>query len=304
MARQAAPTPRLAGECLACAAVDLHAAGIELPVLEAQMLLAEAIGVYRGELYRLTDLRLTGQETQAFEELVRARCGRRPMAYIRGRCDFYGLTFGLTDAVLVPRPETELLVDFAIELARQRDLRVVVDIGTGSGCVAVSVAANCPAAYIAALDVSLPALAVAAANVRRHGIAERVCLLRCDLLTALRGGSVDLVLSNPPYIPSADIAGLQPEVRDHEPRLALDGGPDGLDFHRRLAHGAIAVLAKRGRLAVEVAMGQTEQVIGVHGAAGLQFERVLRDLAGIDRVVVSRLADSNRSRTRMRSDAR
>jgi release factor glutamine methyltransferase len=294
MAREAAPAPRLAGECLASAAVDLHAAGVELPVLEAQMLLAEAIGVDRGELYRLTDLRLTAQETQAFADLVRSRCDRRPMAYLRGRMEFYGLPFGISDAVLVPRPETELLVDFAIDLARHGEMRDVVDAGTGSGCVAVSVAVNCPAAFVAALDVSTPALKVAEANVRRHGVADRVSPLRCDMLTAMRGGTVDLVLSNPPYIPSAEIAGLQPEVRDHEPRLALDGGADGLDFHRRLAHGAVVALRCGGRLAVEVGMGQTEQVIGVHGAAGLQFERVLRDLAGIDRVVVSRLAESSR----------
>jgi len=287
MASKAMPQGRIAGECLALAVRELHAAGVELPVLEAQILLAQALGVGRERLYLLEDRQLSAAEENAFAALLRERCARRPIAYVRGYQEFYGLAFEVDESVLVPRPETELLVDFAISQSRLGAAEHVVDAGTGSGCIAAAVAANTPAVVVGS-DVSRSALRIAARNLERLGLGRRVCLVQADMLAAMRRHSADMILSNPPYIASDDLWNLQREILDHEPAVALDGGPDGLALHRQVAAGAAQALIAGGNLAVEVALGQAEDVVRVHEAAGFRHERTLRDLAGIDRVVVSR----------------
>ncbi len=304
------------------------AAGIETPRFEAQLLLALALGVTRTVVVAGLHPRLSEKEFRAFERLVRERERHVPLAYLRGTQEFYGLTFTVTPATLIPRPETELLVEFALEklspphckgsalngsrlglatleTQRHREKQergkreeeitlsphhpltpspLLVDVGTGTGCIPIAVLANCPEARAIALDLSAEALAVARQNANANGVADRLCCVQGDMLTGV-GRNIDLLLSNPPYIPTEEVAGLQPEVRDFEPRLALDGGPDGMTFLRRLAGEARRVLKPNGWLAVEVAIGQAAAVTALFAAQGLTEIVIRRDLAGIERMV-------------------
>jgi release factor glutamine methyltransferase len=204
----------------------------------------------------------------------------------------------VTPAVLIPRPETELLVAAFLRLNRRPD-PVVLDVGTGSGCVAIAVAREAPAARVLASDVSEEALAVARANAERHGVADRVEFRRGDLFAAFAGlgieGRVDFILSNPPYIGEGELGGLQPEVRDHEPRAALVAGPDGLAVHRRIAAGAGRFLAPGGTLVVEIGAGQDGAIRALYSSAGgLEVAGFDRDLAGVPRACVIRAAGGAR----------
>lgn len=211
------------------------------------------------------------------------------MARILGVREFYGRPFALGPQTLVPRPETELLVDLALDIARDApDLRFV-DLGTGSGAIAVSILAEVPGARGVATDLSAEALVVAAANARRHGADGRLDLRRGDWFAPLAGNErFDLLLSNPPYVGSGDIEMLAPEVARHDPRLALDGGPDGLDAYRAIAAGAAAHLRPGGRVAVEIGAGQADAVAALFADAGLADIERRRDLAGRDRVIIAR----------------
>lgn len=274
--------------CLQEAAADLERAGVERPVFEAQLLLALAVGGTRLDVIRGLGRSLTPAESGRFREMVASRASRVPLAYLRGTQEFYGLEFLVSPAVLVPRPETEVLVDFAVEVSAShggRPASVIVDVGTGSGCIALSVAVRVPCARVLAVDLSPEALAVARANVERLCVEEHVLLARSNMLSAVRPESADLVLANPPYIPTDEVAELQPEVRMHEPRMALDGGRDGLVFHRALIEGAWRALRPGGGLGIEVALGQADLVAGLVERAGFESVARRRDLAGIVRVV-------------------
>ena len=261
---------------------ELDAAGVEEPLLAARVLLAHALGMDRAELLRRGDLRVAPEAADRFLELVAEKARRVPLAYLVGIREFYGRSFEVTPAVLVPRPETELLVELAIEFAVSGG--VALDVGTGSGCIAVSVAAE-GWGRVVGIDCSGEALQVARRNALRHGVAERVQFLRGDLLGAVANRSADLALANLPYIPTAELETLAPEVRDHEPRAALDGGADGLDPYRRLLHQGRRVLRRGGRLAVEVGAGQAGAVRDLLAALGYGATETRRDLAGIERVV-------------------
>jgi release factor glutamine methyltransferase len=279
-----------AADLLFSAVQALEAAGIEDARFEAQLLLAQALGVSRTAVVAGLIPEPNAAQRQEFTRLVRERGRRVPLAYLRGEQEFYGLPFLVNPAVLIPRPETELLVDFALEAlaACARSVEeppVLADVGTGSGCIAVAVLANCPAARAVAVDVSAEALETASRNARRNGVAERLRFVRGGLLDGAAGMCMDVIVSNPPYIPTSEIPTLQSEVRDFEPRAALDGGADGLVFPRRLAAAARRVLRPDGRIAVEVAMGQAETAARIFHAAGLVNVERRRDLAGIERVV-------------------
>lgn len=265
----------------------LTAAGVETPRLEAQLLLAQALGVTRtavvAGLYREPD----ALQAAEFERLVQARERRVPLAYLRGTQEFYGLTFRVGPAVLIPRPETELLVEFALEKLKNAEERVA-DVGTGSGCIVTAVLVHAPKTQGIGFDLSAAALAIAQENLRRNRVLSRARLVQGDLLTGAGREQFGIVVSNPPYIPSAEIATLAPEVRDAEPRLALDGGEDGLTPFRRLAVQAWQALKPGGWLAVETAMGQASLVAALWEAAGWQEIAVRRDLAGIERLVCGR----------------
>ncbi len=264
-----------------------------MPRFEAQLLLSLALGVSRTSILTGLHPLPTPEQLSRFQHLVDARVNRQPLAYLRGSQEFYGLEFEVDGNVLIPRPETEMLVEFSLEHIRTRSAPedpgfVFADIGTGSGCIALSILAHAPATHAVATDISFLALAVARRNAVRCGVTERLRLLRTDLLTPIRKNSLDLVVSNPPYIPRPDLSHLQPEVRDWEPRLALDGGPDGYDLYLRLVLAAQRALRPGGWLVVEVGQGQATTLESLFETSGFIAMEVRKDLAGIDRLVAGR----------------
>ena len=259
--------------------------GIDSPRLEAEILLACALGIRRIDLYVRHDQIVDDAGRARFRDMVRRRQEGCPTAHIVGKKEFYSLDFAVSPATLIPRPDTELLVDEALRQAKPLTDPLIADIGTGTGCVAVALAHRLPKARIVAVDISPEALETARGNATRLGVADRVDFRLGDLLAPLAGLRPDLIVSNPPYIPTKDIAGLDPGVRDHEPALALDGGPDGLRVIERLAEQALSLLAPGGRLLVEIGAGQEEGARGVLTRAGFTVESVRKDGGGHPRVV-------------------
>jgi release factor glutamine methyltransferase len=255
------------------------------PRLDAELLLAHVLGCGRVQLLSRWRDDLTSAEAEQFAALLARRAAHEPAAYLLGRRAFYDVELVVTRDVLIPRPETEHLVEAALAWAVEHPPRRVVDVGTGSGALAVTLARHLPEARVVAVDLSAAALAVAARNVARYGLAERVALLQADLLSAL-GEPCDLIVANLPYIPQAEIATLAPEVATYEPRLALDGGADGLALIRRLLAQAPRLLATPGLLLLDIDHRQADAVVAL-AAERLPGARVtvLRDLAGLPRVV-------------------
>lgn len=270
------------------AARKLEAAGIETPRLEAELLLAHICGVSRLDVLRGIGRDLTPEELGRFEEIVSQRVQRVPLAYLLGTKEFYGLPFTVTPATLIPRPETEQLVDFAIDVLRIHPQPHIIDVGTGSGCIAVSVAVHLPQARIIAIDISTEALAVAKSNAERHNVIGQILFVHGNLLDCLAEQTADLIVANPPYIPSCEISSLQPEVRDYEPRVALEAGTNGMAFHHALIAAASRVLTPGGWFGLEVALGQAVAVAEKMRAYGLTEISCRRDLARVERVVVGR----------------
>jgi release factor glutamine methyltransferase len=276
-------------QLLTSATSDLSATSPS-PRLDAELLLAHALGWPRARLLAERAYAPDAERAAAFAALVDRRAALEPVAYLTGRKEFFGLELEVSPATLVPRPETELLVELALAEARRLAARTgpaltIADVGTGSGAIAVALAAHLPAATVYATDLSAAALAVAERNVARHGLAGRVRLLHGDLLAPLPA-PVDLVVGNPPYTVLAEV---EPNVRAHEPWLALDGGPDGAAVYRRLAATLPPHLRPGGAALLEIGSWQGELVAGLlrealPGAA----VAVHRDLAGLDRVVVAR----------------
>ena len=222
---------------------------------------------------------------EAFARLVARRAAREPVALIVGRREFWGLDFEITPAVLIPRPETELIVEEAIAFARRSRVATVIDVGTGSGCLAVAIAHELPAVRVIATDTSAAALAVARRNAERNGVARRIEFREADLLDGI-GEAADLMVSNPPYVPGAQAAELQPEVVRYEPHLALFGGPGGLEIVARLLAHAPARLAAGGQLVVEFGFGQHGEVARLAKTHGWRIVRVRSDLQSIPRIIV------------------
>ncbi len=296
--------PASVGEALRAAAQRLRAGGSRSPRLDAELLLAAALGVTRTELFRGPQRVLVADEAERFEVYVRRREAREPVAYIRGVRAFRTIELEVTSDVLIPRPETETLVEVALEAlaataaARGSDAAVfeplALDVGTGSGCIALALAAENPFVRVVATDVDEAALAVARRNAARLGLERRVDFAAGDLLADLPAEQwFDVIVSNPPYIPGAEYAALEPNVREYEPPLALFGGDDGLDVYRRLVPQAAARLRPGGALALEVGAGQAAAVralLAATDAFGAVADRV--DLAGVPRVVWARLRDA------------
>lgn len=256
--------------------------------LEAELLLSATLGLDRVGLYVNFERPLDAAELKAFREQVQRRARREPVQYILGETEFWSLPFRVSPAVLVPRADTEVLVEEA--LARIEGSAHVLDVGTGSGAIAIALAHEQPQVQVTALDCSEPALQVARANAELNGVADRVSCVTGDL-AELPAGPFAMVVSNPPYIPTRDLAQLMPEVRDHEPRLALDGGDDGLDAYRRLAAQAKSILVPGGWLLVEVGIGQATDVEALFRATGLTEVTQRQDYSGIPRVVSARRGD-------------
>ncbi len=266
----------------------LASKGLESSRLEAEWMLASALGVRRIDLYLQFEKVLQSTEVESFRSLVRQRLSGRPLQYITGDAGFRLLDLQVDERVLVPRPETEILVEEALAFLGDEPAGAVLDVGCGSGAIAISIARECQAARVLATDLSAPALAVARSNAERHGVQDRIRFLCGDLLAPLGvEARFAAIVSNPPYIASADIAALQPQVRDHEPHLALDGGVDGLDVIRRLVPLAAAHLLAAGRVFIEVGAGQSAAVEVLLRDAGFDSSTVStrEDLAGILRIV-------------------
>jgi release factor glutamine methyltransferase len=277
-----APGPNTVGHVLRLSTDHLAARGSETPRLDAELLLARATGLERIELYMAFDRPLNPDELARARELVGRRASREPLQYVLGEWGFRHLTLTVDRRALIPRPETEILVDRALELIAGIETPRVLDVGTGSGAIALAIADEHDGAVVTGIDSSAEALALAAENATRIGLA--VELVEHDLFEGLPDGPWDLVVSNPPYVDAADLPTLQPEVRDWEPHAALSA--EGAV--QAVARGSVQVLAPAGALALEVGEGQAAALAGLLEELGLVDVRVTPDLNGIDRIVEGR----------------
>lgn len=284
--------------------------GIPQPRLEAEILLAHVLGVERIALYMRYEEAVAEDERARLRDLVQRRAAREPTKYLVGTCEFMSLAMKVTPDCLIPRPETEMLVE---EVLRRTGLKrrppgtpvapaaegvaaapplAIIDLCTGSGCVAVSLAAYLPTARIAATDVSAAALTLARENAEAHGVADRIAFLEGDLYAPLDAADTqpaDYLVANPPYVAEGEWAGLAPEITQHEPRGALVSGPTGLEIVERLVKGAPAYLKPGGTLLVEIGSEQGPAVAAMAAAArGLADVQILKDYAGLDRVLAAR----------------
>lgn len=254
---------------------------------DAELLLLHTLDLPRTAFYTDPTRPLTPAEQTAFNQTIARRLTHEPIQYITGVQEFFGLALRVTPATLIPRPETELLVEAVLDrLAKDRPLRLA-DIGTGSGAIAIALATHLSQAEILAVDLSPAALEIAHENARTHGVAHRVPFLQSDLLTQ-QSGPFDAILANLPYIPEADRPSLHPQVRDHEPATALFAGPDGLDLYRRLIPQAAVALAPGGLLALEFGLGQRDSL--AHLLADWRDLRFVDDFQGIPRIALARIA--------------
>jgi release factor glutamine methyltransferase len=267
---------------------------VESPRLQTELLLAHLLKLPRMKLYLNFDRVLSQREIDALRELVRRRGLREPLQHIVGSTSFCGFEIAVNRQVLIPRPETELLAELGWQWLQKRPATdtglTALDFGTGTGCIAIVLAAKCPDAKIAALDVSATALALAGENAAKNNVSGRIEFLEGNGFASLAGNSrsFDLVISNPPYIPSAEIATLEPEVRDFDPRGALDGGPDGLDFYRTLAVQARPFLKPDGRIMLEFGDGQAGAIKKIFESEKWIVEAVKEDYSQRARFLIAR----------------
>ena len=279
------------------AAETLSSNHIEQARLESEILLAHFLGLRKEDIIIYSDQELTDPQEEKFQQLVERRCRKEPLAYIVGHREFWSLEFKVNPKVLIPRPETEGVIERLLNLAGDETSEKVIrmlDVGTGSGILAIVAALEFPKARITAVDNSGDALEVARENALRHQVAERIEFLEMDLMRDWdlpKNDLYDYILSNPPYIPSRELKQLMPDVRDYEPREALDGGPDGLACYRCIVANAFPYLKPGGHLIFEVGDDQAEPVqqsLQAHG--GLDEIEIVQDLSGRDRVVSARRA--------------
>ena len=271
---------------LRAATERLFAAGIEDASLEAEVLLRHVLGITKTEFYLRFDAAVSHTDETEFELVLQRRIIGEPTAYITGHREFFGLDFKIDRRVLIPRPESELLVERAILLGNG-GARTFADVGTGSGCIAISIAYALSSATAYAIDVSTDALEVAQMNCERHGVEDKVILLNGDLLSPMPC-NVDVIIGNLPYVKRSEVVGIN--TNGYEPRLALDGGPDGLDIMRRLSSQAASKLNPGGALLLELGQGQAEEACRIIGGdLDCSNCEVVKDLAGIERMLVVKL---------------
>jgi len=271
-------------QLLVQAAATLERAGVAEPRLTAAVLLAHRLGRDRAYLYAHSEAELPADEQAQWEQLIARRAAGAPLQYLTGQQEFYGRRFQVNSAVLIPRPETELVVEAALEHLPPDAAARVLDVGTGSGCIAVTLALERPQAEVIATDLSAAALAVARENA--HALGAKVALEETDLLAGLVG-PFDLIVANPPYVAEAELATLQPEVREHEPRAALVAGPLGTEIYARLIPQAQAALRPGGWLVLELGYGSAAAVRALLGA-GWEAVETRRDLQGWERAALAR----------------
>jgi release factor glutamine methyltransferase len=273
--------------------------GVESPRLQTELLLAHLLKLPRMKLYLNFERTLTPTEVDGIREFIKRRGQREPLQHITGSTSFCGLEIAVNRHALVPRPETELLTELGWkfllaapkpgEAGSTLNPSTALDFGTGTGCIAIALAVKCPNAKIVATDTSADALALAGQNAVRHNVTERIQFQRSDGFAALSGDArFDLIISNPPYIPSGEIATLQPEVRDFDPRAALDGGTDGLDFYHLIAAHAAAFLKMGGKVMLEFGDGQTHAIRKIFEDEKWIVEEVREDYSHRARILIAR----------------
>lgn len=281
-------------EAINSAAIQLSGAGIINARRDAEALLSHLIKKNRAWLITHGDDALDDEWRGLFKDTIQRRAKREPLQYIIGSQEFWGLEFMVTPEVLIPRPETELIIEATLAIIHDRNRPArIIDLCTGSGCIAVSLAKELPVARILAIDKSAKALAVAKENAAQHGVSDRIRFLEGDLFHPLEEldwyGLVDIIASNPPYVQSGDLDTLQPEVRDYEPEMALIAGPEGTELAAIIINTAPAYLKKTGALIMEMGLGQAEALRKMAGKTGAYTTpEIMKDLAGIERVIVAR----------------
>lgn len=259
--------------------------GSDSPRLDAEILLAHACGWQRIQLYTNYEQPLTPNQRGVMRELIQRRAQAEPVAYLVGYREFFSLDFAVNASVLIPRPDTETLVRHALDALKGHPNPAVLDIGTGSGCIAIAVAVNCPGANVTAIDVSPETLSVATSNANKHGVSDRVRFIESDVFANVPPEKFDLIVSNPPYIREDELAGLDADVRDHEPVGALVSGVDGLDIVRRIVSEAPEFLTAGGHLMLEIDGRQAEAVAELLRTNHFHEVGIEKDLSGIQRVV-------------------
>jgi release factor glutamine methyltransferase len=284
------PEPVTFKQAFVSAARVLRQAGMETPELDARLLLCHAAGLSHETAIARASEALRPETAARLEQALARRLEHEPVSRITGTREFYGRYFAIGPEALDPRSDTETLIEAALAHAEARGGRdeplSLLDLGTGTGCILVTLLAELPRARGLGTDVSQAALALAATNAERLGVAARAAFLAADWFDGIEG-RFDLILANPPYLAAGEIAGLSPEVSAYDPHLALDGGPDGLDAYRRIAAGAPRRLAEQGSLIVEIGPTQAGAVAEIFAAAGLEFKRLCHDLGGRPRVIVA-----------------
>ncbi len=275
-------------ELLRQATETLTSYGIEDARTEAELLLREVLKLDKVQFYLELDKELSPEQVQTLNDMLQRRSRREPLAYILGHREFFGLEFYVDYRILIPRPETELLVEQAVEIANRRFPQscLIGDIGTGCGAIAISLAASLPQAIVYATDISAPALEVAFINCQRHGVADRVHLLQGDLFNPI-AEPLDIIVANLPYVKNSEVAELDAEIRLFEPMMALAGGDDGLEWIRRLLSQVGGKLRNKGAIIIEISPGQAATVIDLAQNLFPQAKaRIAKDLSGLDRALI------------------
>ncbi len=281
--------PRECSQALHIASQILEQKGIPTPRLDAELLLAKVLRTDRLSLYKDPHRLLTFKELQEFELLLQRRSQREPLPYLLGEWEFYGRSFWVTPAVLIPRPETELIVEQSILLLQGKTSPWVLEVGTGSGCIAVTLALENPGAWVIALDLSFPALEVARRNIYRYGVGDKVTLCCCRFPEGIRQKEVfDLLVSNPPYVSLREADRLPPEVREYEPKEALFAGEEGTELLFSILELGKRMVRSGGAVLLEIGLGQSALVEEKAREEGWQEVRILEDYSGIPRVLVAR----------------
>lgn len=272
----------------------LQQRGVDSPRLQIELMLAHVLHLPRLKLYLNFERVLSEAELACLREMVKRRAAREPLQHILGSASFCGLEIKCSPAALIPRPETELLAERAWQFLSTLNSRpsTVLDLGTGTGCIAIALAVKAPDAVVHAVDVSDDALALAQENAAANQVAERIVFHQGDAFAAVpESVTFDLIVSNPPYIPSPEIHSLQPEVRDFDPKLALDGGVDGLDFYRRMAREAPRFLKPHGKLMLEFGDGQAGALKNIFSSEKWIVDEIIADYSARPRILMARLGD-------------
>lgn len=280
-------------EILNQAVEKLRSEGVDCPRTNAELLLAAVLNVKKIDLYLNRDRILTSGQIEKFNQFIRERLSGRPLQYILGTTEFFGLEFEVNERVLIPRPETEILVETVIENMRGVHQPRIVDLGTGSGAIAISLAMSLENSFVFGTDISAEALKVAEKNARMHGVDKRIEFGQGDLFEPLKGknleGTVDCVVSNPPYVSEEEFQNLPREVRDYEPIVALKTAEEGTLFHRKIIEKSVDFLNESGILALEVGLGQAGKVADlIRGQKGFKRAEIKKDLGGVERIVLGR----------------